>query len=158
MQDDEDINPYQSPLAVSSPESDSEFGAEKRGLHRKFRQQIHALGGVWIIIGSLFCLALRPTHTGTDSLWVLGAIGVVWLLLGVFACLKQMWAVYVGLVLSYILLVGDLILISVIRWVILIGVIGIGLAILAVLILQAHRVIRWAKTLREAGIELTAKP
>ena len=62
------------------------------------------------------------------------------------SCLKQIWAVYVGLVLSYISVIGNLININV-----------CGLVILVVIIIQAHRVIGWSRELTARGIPLNTK-
>jgi hypothetical protein len=152
-------------LGYSSPATAP--GAIDRTVIKKFREQIHALGGLWILIGGLagalvvFASAASggagagagggitsPLAGGGGLLLgVVGALALFWITLGVFTCMKQMWAVYVGLVLSYISAAGNLIQFNL-----------CGLIILAVVILQAHRVIGWAKQMRLAGVPYNAKP
>jgi len=126
---------------------------------RKFREQIHALGAVWIFLGSVAALVAGFAVLGSTSvakllgadvmllLVIIGAMGGLWLTVGILTCLKQMWAVYVGLGLSYLSLVGQILNFNVCSTIILIAV-----------ILQAHRVIGWANQMNAAGIPLTAKP
>ena len=78
---------------------------------------------------------------------IFSTLGLVWLSLGISACLKQFWAVYIGLGLSYLAVVANLFNLNV-----------CGLIILAVVILQAHRVLGFAKRLRGLGIPLTTRP
>jgi hypothetical protein len=58
-----------------------------------------------------------------------------------------MWAVYTGLVLSYISLVGNLLQLNL-----------CALAIVIAIIVQAHRVIGFASTIRAAGLPLDTQP
>ena len=58
-----------------------------------------------------------------------------------------MWAVYVALALSYLSMVGQILNLNI-----------CGGIIIILVILQAHRVIGWAKEMRAAGLPLTAKP
>ena len=69
------------------------------------------------------------------------------MIIGGFTCAKQIGSVYLGLGLSYLALVANALSAN------LCGVIFIILAVL-----QAHRVIRWAKKLTALGIPLTAMP
>src|SRR5687768_3991988 len=73
-----------------------------------FRQQIHAVGGLWIIFGGLAVgvglyflneqvQSARASGAGIVGpgnlvVGVLLAIGALWVVVGVFACMKQMWA------------------------------------------------------------------
>src|SRR4051812_1723605 len=104
----ENQNPFQSPLMLAeAPLVQSDFDPQ---LVAKFRSQIHALGGVWIffgvvLIGIFAYLVFGSAVHGTrgDSLTIfLIAVGGVWLGLGIATCLKQMWAVYIGLGLTYL--------------------------------------------------------
>jgi hypothetical protein len=58
-----------------------------------------------------------------------------------------LWAVYVGLALSYLSALGNLVNLNL-----------CGLAIVVVAIVQAHRVISFAGQLNRAGIPLTTRP
>ncbi|HYH66491.1 MAG TPA: hypothetical protein VD866_17490 [Urbifossiella sp.] len=129
-----------------------------RKIIRKFREQIHALGAVWIILGGLaeglvvvaqFVMKDAPRDIPLDSpFWLfVAAVGLGWFMLGVCTCLKQMWAVYGGLILSYMSFAGQLMNLNICA----------GIIVLLV-ILQAHRVIGWARQMREAGVPLDARP
>lgn len=157
-------NPYRSPQADLRGPVPQETAPVDPMLIRKFRQQIIALGAVWIILGIVGGGAMALALGGVDAfaaaadvdgpvaplvmqitLAAVAVLGVVWVILGIFACLKQLWAVYTGLVLSYISLVGNVLTLNL-----------CALVILIVIILQAHRVIGFAKRLRAAGVPLTA--
>lgn len=153
-------NPYQAPASANPlpGESLTANNVLQVKLLKDFRSQIHALGGFWIFIGlvasglGVFAAATMvggnadPTNMSVASVVLVG-MGVIWLALGICTLFKQMWAVYVGLVLSYISLVGNILRFNL-----------CGLVILGFVIVQAHRVIGWARNLRQAGIPLTARP
>ena len=150
-------NPYQPPaIDVGPPTTGAAATPAAARLVKDFRTQIHALGGFWIFIG---CLALAlaaflggtvdPEESPAVAMGILGGLGLVWLSLGVLTCYKQLWAVYVGLVLSYLSLIGNLITLN-------FNICGLVLLIAA--IAQAHRVIGWAKQMTQMGIPLTTKP
>lgn len=123
-------------------------------LVRKFRREMHGLGGFWIFIGALaFIAGIVIAAAGAGAAGVEPALGVVavvlgagWIGIGVFTCLKHAWAVYVGLVLSYLSLLGNLINLNI-----------CPLVILIIVIVQAHRCIKWMGQMRDAGVPLTAK-
>jgi hypothetical protein len=116
---------------------------------REFRQQSLALGAAWIILGMLAgivgVVVAGPLADQVDGvlLGIVVVCGVLWTTLGVFTCLRKMWAVYTGLVLSYISVVGNLL-----------GLNLCALVILIVIIVQAHRVIGFARTIQRAGLSL----
>jgi len=153
-------NPYQSPptAAPLAPVS-SQANLQHLKMLKDFRSQIVALGAFWIIIGGLaaimgifatsFLITANDVAPQTLAMMcgIIVVLGLAWVTLGVLACLKQMWAVYVGLVLSYISLVGNLINLNI-----------CGLVILVVVIIQAHRVIGWAGQLTRARIPLNTRP
>jgi hypothetical protein len=153
------LNPYEPPREAAHAYSPvyQAGNIEHFKLLKQFRQQIHALGGFWIFIGSLatglsiFLFALignAPEMRGENIVLVAiaGIAGIIWFSVGVAACFKQMWAVYVGLGLSYLSVLGNLINLNI-----------CGLVILAVVIVQAHRVLGFAKRLRFLGIPLTTR-
>jgi len=156
---DDSQNPYQAPASAAPPPGEplTANNVLQVKLLKDFRSQIHALGGFWIFIGALagavgIFLASAAVNDLEDveGLVVLGLILVMslaWIGLGICTCLKQMWAVYVGLVLSYLSLIGNIINFRI-----------CGLVILGIVIVQAHRVISWAGHLKQAGIPLTARP
>ena len=150
------INPYQAPSLASGMPAVDIRAAEVRAKIKKFRDQIHALGAFWIIIGGISAalgvfLFVSSESVEIEGAPIVGAVvivtGTCWIGLGIATCLKQMWAVYIALVLSYLSILGNLVRFNV-----------CSLIILVVVILQAHRVIGWARELQAAGIPLDAKP
>jgi hypothetical protein len=84
------------------------------GIERKFNQQMNALGGLWIFLGGLAILGIAVIASrlprGSEVLLVVVVlIALCWVVFGLFTCLKQIWAVYAGLVLSYISLLGNIV-------------------------------------------------
>lgn len=152
-----DFNPYASPAydPVKTPVVST---VDMVKLVKQYRQQMHSLGALWIIIGGL-AVILGIVFVANDHgvaedeivhyvmVGIFLVMGSLWLGLGVLTCLKQMWAVYVGLVLSYLMVVNSLISFN------LCGIVIIGAAIF-----QAHRVIGWAKELQRKGIPLSTRP
>jgi hypothetical protein len=123
---------------------------------RDFRSQIVALGAFWIIIGAVAAglgvfasgsVAGSETTLGTVLVAILIGFGMLWMTLGVLVCMKQIWALYIALALSYLSVVSSVLRLQVCSIVVLIFV-----------IMQAHRVLRWAKELNAAGIPLTSRP
>jgi hypothetical protein len=150
-------NPYQAP-AVASFAVDPNSPTANQLLLKKFRSQIHALGGFWIIIGVLVGLAggaitlldvqrSPDVAIGVALIAITGAFALFWITVGVLACRKAMPAVYVGLVCSYLALLAAVVGFSI-----------CPIVIFGAAILQAHRVIRWANDLKTTGIPLTMKP
>ncbi|HEV7282466.1 MAG TPA: hypothetical protein VGN57_19845 [Pirellulaceae bacterium] len=130
---------------------------------KQFREQMLALGVLWLLFGALGSVAgaaLVAMHLGqfdVDAERLEGfplflalfalAIGLLWLFAGVGTLMKRQGAVIAGLVLSYLWLVGNVISLN------------LCLAALAiVVIIQAHRVLRFASQLRAAGVPLDTKP
>ena len=123
---------------------------------KKFRREMHGLGGFWIFIGALATFAAimlaavePPAGVDPSDLQAIGSavffvLGSAWVVLGIFTCLKKMWAVYVGLGISYLSLLGNLVNLNI-----------CGLVIVIVVIIQAHRCISAASKFRAAGIDLT---
>ncbi len=153
----DDSNPFRSPVTVDSvvPQSPDFDPATLK----KFRDQIHALGALWIILGLIVLGLAAMVISGKVDLTkrldgdpsILLAIffvsGSIWLVLGILACFKLMPAVYTGLVLTYLSAVGNLINLNI-----------CAIVICAVIILQAHRVISLANVIKAAGVPLNAKP
>lgn len=149
-------NPYQSP-AFTAEVASGGISAEDRGILRKFRQQMLALGVLWILLGlfaiglGVYVLSTIAPFMSESARYVLIGItlvsGTLHLLIGVLTCCRQIAAVYVGLVLGYLSLVGNLLNLNL-----------CALAILAVVLIQAHRVIGWARHLKRQGIALSTKP
>jgi tetratricopeptide (TPR) repeat protein len=135
-------------------------------LIHSFRQQIHALGALWIILGAanvaLAGLALGARGGlkdwfGTDDrvFWIVaGLVGLFNCAIGVLTCLKRLWAVYVSLALGYLTLLQ--LVLTVLTGRTNFGTI-LALGLIILVIRQGHRVIGWAKKMRTAGVPLTAK-
>src|SRR4051812_32960329 len=79
-----------------------------RDVVKKFRDQIHALGALWIFFGVVACAIAAVAFSGNNflannvggaqlMLVIVGTMGALWFILGIMTCLKQIWAVYVGL-------------------------------------------------------------
>jgi hypothetical protein len=154
----DDANPYAPPVAGGQDAGAMSLSAPDRALVTKFRQQIHALGAFWIFIGGLAIVLAAIGLAGNRGfvnqdrlqslvLAVVGVIGMGWCLLGVLTCLKHLWAIYVGLALSYLSIPVQLLSLNL-----------CGVAVLIVVVLQAHRVIGWANRMQSAGIPLTVRP
>ena len=79
---------------------------------------------------------------------IIPIFGLFFFTLGVFICVKQVWAVYVSLVITYMASFTCLLTLNVCPLILLI----------VVLLPNPIRIIRWANRLQAAGIELTAKP
>lgn len=150
-----DVNPVDRPDAARTLGAPSKAPGQPpvdAAVIKTFRDQVVALGVVWIIFGVLAAglvllirgnpdLASMLGGAQTGLLILIAVMGIVWFVLGVLTCLKQMVAVYVGLALSYLSLVGQVLNFNV-----------IAAVILVLIILQAHRVIRLAKQLRPADV------
>lgn len=156
---DDESNPYRPP-ATRQVGADVPIPAEiDAEMLKKFREQVLALGVLWIIIGTAVALLAGLALAGNQMfagalggdiqvlLVVVATMGLAWIVLGVLTCLKQIRAVYVGLVLSYLSLIGNLLNLNL-----------CGIVVVIVVILQAHRVIGWAHRLQAAGVPLTARP
>ncbi|HUE73781.1 MAG TPA: hypothetical protein VMP01_23075 [Pirellulaceae bacterium] len=159
------INPYQAPAEVPPPTADNSLTDELRSTLAAFRQQIHAIGGAWIVFG-VFLLMFVPTVSlgaspSRDAYGniregnvvsliagiIVAALGIAWILAGIGTCWKSRPGAYVGLAISYFVLLGLLMIRD-----------PCSSVILIIVLIQAHRVLRWAKQLTAAGIPLTAKP
>ena len=140
-------NPFQAPTPFE-PDSELVDSALNAAEEKKFNQQIVALGGFWIIIGlaaaGFACVTAfssgRQLPISTIVLLVIGVLGLVWIGIGVLTCMKKIPAVWVGLILSYVSIVGQLIWMNL-----------CGLVILVLVIAQAHRVISWSKKRKVLG-------
>lgn len=158
MNDPKDINPYAPPREVDEfPKfaAGSVSSLRYRNTLRTFRTLMHVLGGFWIVMAIISLLATAFLATGivdlSDSFGVMivGIVlfsGMLWFGLGVAVCLKQLWAVYVGLVLSYLSAISNLVQMNM-----------CPLVLIVPFIVVAHFAIMKAGELRRAGIPLTAK-
>lgn len=162
MSEQNPFAPFAPPAANSAASPVSPYQAYLPIL-KQFREQMLALGVLWVLLGALGAVGggavvamqfaqvqvederLRTVNTVLG--FFVAGIGALWLLAGIGTLFKRMEAVVAGLVLSYIWLVGNLV--------------GLNLCVAAlaiVVLIQAHRVLRFASQLRAAGVPLDAKP
>jgi hypothetical protein len=147
---DDHANPYQSPAVEPSLPPLPLPGAGDLVMVKKFRDQIHALGALWLVIGGVGTatgVVLLVPSGGQDLLpgSVLIAMGTLWLAVGLFSLSKQMWAVYTGMVLSYLMLASAVLQLS-----------PCFAVFFVLVVIQCHRVVGWAKQMRARGVPLTA--
>ncbi len=151
-----EFNPFEAPA------EDSRVIAPAPSIHilllKRFRQQMNALGAAWILFGSVGMVASAVMMTRSQNtrlsesvefvvVILVAIISMVWFLLGVATCLKNSRAVYFGLGITYLSLLGNLMSFNI-----------CGLVIVILVIIQGHRVIGYSKTLLAAGIPLDSKP
>ncbi|MHC4324808.1 MAG: hypothetical protein ACYSUX_11095 [Planctomycetota bacterium] len=121
-------------------------------LLEKFCYQIHTLGAFWIIISILGILGMLfhrerlidpigiPNESTVDVV-IFVLVAMVWISIGVLIWFGHIWAVYIGLVLSYLQLIG-----------LFLSSPGLAIIIQIMMIIKAHRVIRWAKQMRTVDV------
>jgi hypothetical protein len=128
---------------------------------KRFRREIHGLAGFWIFFGVLSGVVgivlltvdenIFPGRIDPDLQTFVGGVtllvGAIWFASGFASAYKQLWGVYVGLTVTYINLAGNLINTNV-----------CGIIISIIVIIQAHRVLKISRELRNAGVPLTCKP
>jgi hypothetical protein len=134
---------------------------------KTFRKQITALGVLWVVFGVLLpgptasCIQLACVRRANNPEVVVfyGAFALVWISFGVMACLKRVWAVYVGLGLSYLAVLTALVAtVNYFPWSLSFMPCGCLALAACVSILQAHRVIACSRRMRVADIPLDHKP
>ena len=155
------INPYQSP-AEANPAATTLTADQRRHVEllRDFRSQSATLGVCWIVFGVIALaagvfVAVETLSSGWRELpkttvrflVTLVVLGLVWIALGALVYRKGIWALYAALLLTYLALLGNIVQLSILR-----------VVLIATVIVQAHRVLLWARQLRRAGIPLTARP
>lgn len=126
----------------------------------EFRKNIHGLGGVWVflgiitvvfVVGFLASPEMLQGRFEVDAMFVLVAVtllvAAILLICGVGCFAKQLWAVYVGLTVSALLLLGNVIRLNL-----------CGILILLVVVIQGQRTLTLAGRLRRAGVPLNARP
>ena len=134
-------------------------------LVKRFRREIHGLGGAWIFFG-VMCMILAmvfPALGGANvrmdeeervgAAVVFGLIALLWLTAGIGSCFKQLWALYFGLVVSYVSALGNLITMFSAKI-----PNPCALIIVVIIIVQAHRTIGWANKMKKARIALNTRP
>jgi hypothetical protein len=154
------INPYQTPTECPTLSDAERSQAWIKDKIAGFRQQIHALAAVWMFIGFVWfglgwtnlALELSSSIIGSIVCSLIAMLGLLLFAAGILAGLKSIIGVKVGLGFSYVSMVGSAALLPMSLGVIL------PMVFILLVILQAHRVLRWSKELMAAGIPLTAKP
>jgi hypothetical protein len=151
----EAVNPYASPQFA--PETATIVAPyELRKTVRAYRAQWHILGATWIIMGICgFVISGFIVYHSLHELrglrhdilaMILGGVSAGWFLLGIATCGKQLVAVHMGLVLSYLVLLLSVVTLSLCFLVILLPV-----------IIQAHRVLSWAKYIQLQGLPIAIR-
>ena len=161
MNESSEINPYASPTyGNESPVSATVnplTSIALLGTLRSFRTMMHIVGGIWIAYAVVICVGVLwlVTNVGAPKsddgfgfvINLMVGVAVLWLTLGLFACFKHIWAVYVGLVLSYLSGLANLVQLNL-----------CGLILVVPTIILAHIAIAKASQLRRAGIPYNSKP
>lgn len=138
-------------LAPPVPDEIDRKLQEKR---QRFWRECRALAGFWIFFGFLFALFGGLFLAGYDvipggDVFVGGislTVGMLWIGAGLGAAIKSMPAVTCGLIVSYIVVLGNLI--------------NFGpqslcsLVLLGLVIVQGHRVLKFAQELRRSGVDI----
>lgn len=129
-------------------------------LKADFNRQITGVGCLWTFFGIMIVLvillggaALKEAMGDEDDvpvtvmMLIFGLIAASWLLAGVGSLMKQVWAVWIGLVLSYLAVLGNILTI------VTEGARGatqvcIGMGLVVIGIYQAHKVLGIAKRMK----------
>lgn len=135
-------------------------------LVRKFRREVHGLGGFWMLI-SFICFSVGLVLVNEPQIKLGGPrafheilVTLIFLqcafcfFIGLFTFLKQLWALYAGLIFGYMGI--GLSLVQIVNGNIC-GVL-IGLGFYAAVVIQTHRTINWARQMALDGIPLNARP
>ena len=151
------MTPSDDPYDPMPADDDFEEPEVDRKMIRQFREQTRSLGLVWIIFGGLNLAIAALAFTGNAQIRKLaggqevvfvfaGVFGSIWIICGILSLVKILPAIFVGLGLTYIAIALNVITLNI-----------CGIVIDIVIILQAHRVIRWASKMRQAGVPLDTK-
>lgn len=140
-------NPYRSPQTEDELESVASPDPLDPQVVIAFREQIGALGSGWALIGGGMALlaadAVPPAIRSGSMDWVLTILigfGALWFVCGVLTLFRQMQAVHAGLVLSYLAAIG---------------LFPCSTLVMLPFILQAQRVLRWAKEIEKHRLPLS---
>jgi len=157
MQSDFDINnPYQSPTAAGSAPVPTEL--QLAHALRNYQTQIVALGVSWVLLGSACacCFFVPLSGDGPSAfffkiiLFAIAIWGLIVVAIGICTCMKVLYAVYAGLGLVCLTILGSFSLFP---------ICGVVLTVIGILqALQAWRIVRWAMQLKVAGVSLNSKP
>lgn len=146
-------NPYASPLSDSAPDADQDDVTIDRALVRQFESELTALAGFWCIVGVCaagigYAISDSAASTWFDIMMHLSAgllltIGLACVVLGVLTGLRRMSALRAALGLTYFAILLPPVLFSI-----------IGVAMLLLVVAQAHRVLKTAAKLERANLPL----
>jgi hypothetical protein len=157
---DDKPNPYESPAMVAaSANAPLELERPLATTLGVFHSQMLILGWFWVFAGLIAVLVAAGSSDVLDVhitgrlqyTWAsifYGVTGLIWIASGVSTCWKQIWAVYVGLVLTCVHFAAT----------VLHGYLCFPSVFLIAAILQSYRVLGWAKELSAAGIPITTRP
>jgi hypothetical protein len=156
-------NPYESPRQLENDNA-CDVNAELLTLLKKFQQQTLALGVVWLVCGGMlsalggYSVFTAGVVTSAEfpryyTTVVLTFTSSVLSVIGLLTCCRWMPAVLIGIAISYCSLVVAIILF--VKGSFPIDLFADFAAIFnAVVIVQAHRVLRWSKELKSKNISL----
>lgn len=150
-------NPYQAPQIAAEPHAKGEADLQLTDLIylRRFRWQMHLLGGTWLTLAIVVILAMVAAHTLTSDDFrfrdpivsgVLLVCAAIYTILGVAICYKQIWAVIGSLILTYLAAIANLLRFNVCPLILAVG-----------LIVLAHGALASAKALKRRGVSLRRK-
>ncbi len=141
-----------------APPFPNEIDRKLQEKRQRFRRECHALAGFWIFFGILNALLGGLLLAGYDVMpggevglndlvgGISLTVGALWIGAGLGAAIKSMPAVTCGLIVSYLVLLGNLI--------------NFGpqslcsLVLLGLVIVQGHRVLKFAQELRRSGVDI----
>ncbi|MCA9106767.1 MAG: hypothetical protein KDA83_15200 [Planctomycetales bacterium] len=167
----QEVNPYESLLESTTPNQPPAILKMSSTLQKtlsNFRAQTLALGVLWIIIGGLaiiggtliMVVALNDNSSVVNNdqdsstngfLFYYGLfsgiMGLVWIVVGLKTISKSVTAIYIGLTLSTLSMIGNVLTFSLCPALILVAA-----------VFQSIHVLRFSRILTQNGIPLTAKP
>lgn len=150
------FDPYAAPTVndFSTQSGSAVLDPNYRKMLKDFRSQSLALGVLWLIFAAVVIgLALLVVFNsdevegGPVVAGGLALMGVVYTLAGVGTLMKQSWGIYVGLTIAYLSLAGSALRINL-----------CGLIFTIAILIQGHRILKFMKQLKAAGIPLDTKP
>jgi hypothetical protein len=149
-----DDNPYRSPEHAAEYAAKYQWNSEiDLSIVQRYRNQMHTLGAVWLgsgVLLALVCGLFLVTGFRRLSYLEIGVAifyGLPLILLGAAVFAKQMWAVWIGLILTYIATLTSVFSCN-----------AYATVLFLILVVQGHRALAMAGQLTSAGIPLDLRP
>jgi predicted RNA-binding Zn-ribbon protein involved in translation (DUF1610 family) len=119
-----------------------------------FKSAAMNAGAIWLIMG-LLAMALfgflgdrlRFLPGGKEILTIVMCLCVLWIIFGAFSIARQMWAIWSGLILSYLSLLGNVAQVAQGD-----SSVGCGMVLLILAIVKAHKAISLAGEIKRSGV------